>query len=346
MIEASPMWTARRTVVHAAAVVALFAPALALTDGAQADQGGPPADSFLGADGLYYRHAPAVVEGADGTLYYGEEFDSACAYGRRYSGALKRLQRLARVIERSGRRVVYTVAPNKSSVNREDLPMSSLPHGECDLVGMKAQDSALDRFRDPDFIQTRAVLERGERDGKELYWKLDTHWTTVGAGYYVKELARRLDPRLQRRQTYRAGHETILVDLSYLGILSPTYETGPARFSTTPVRVAPIRGNDPWDPTRAVDIDVGWNTRPAHRTWPGRTAILGDSFTYRALGAVMPLFRRGRFMWIGNVPEDELVSQIKRSDTVVLEVVQRYLPISVLADTGFRKALARKLHRR
>ncbi len=304
---------------------------------------GTSARAFTGLDGLIYETSPAIVPGTGGTFYFGEEMDSACAYGGVFNKRLRALGRLAKIIKRSGRGVVFTVAPNKSAVNKRDLDLNALPHGYCDLAGITAQDRALDRFKNPDFISMRRVLAEESQRGTPVYWRIDTHWTTISTSRYAQELAHRLDPRVAKMQSYRPGQQTILVDLSFLGILARTYETGQARFTTTKVKVVPTGGTPAYDPNVVLSGDHAWKTKPGKRTFPGRTALVGDSFTYRGLANLMPLFRHGRFVWIGQVSSEQIIDAIVQADTVVLEVVQRFLPVSLLVQPGFRTQLKRAL---
>ncbi len=304
---------------------------------------GTSARAFAGFDGLIYENSPAIIPGRNGTLYFGEEIDSACAYGDVFEKRLRALGRLATIIKRSGRRVVFTVAPNKSAVNKRDLDPNALPHGYCDLAGIAAQDEALDGYNNPDFISMRRVLAKESQRGSPVYWRIDTHWTTLSTSRYAEELAHRLDPRLAKVQSYRPGEQTILVDLSFLGILANTYETGEARITTTNVRVVPTAGTPAYDPDVVLSGEHAWNTKPGKRTWPGRTALVGDSFTYRGLGNLMPLFRHGHFVWIGQVFPEQVIDAMVEADTVVLQVVQRFLPNSLLVQPGFRTMLKRAL---
>ena len=68
--------------------------------------------------------------------FFGEEFDGACGYGKKFDKALRRLAKLASIITNSGRRVVYTVPPNESGVLKRELRLGDLPHGSCDKVGI------------------------------------------------------------------------------------------------------------------------------------------------------------------------------------------------------------------
>jgi hypothetical protein len=309
--------------------------------GTHARDDAPPATTFVGIDGVTYESSPQLVDGANGTVYFGEELDSSCGWGSRVTGYLKNLAKLGRVIEKSGRKVVFTVGPNKSSVNKYDLP-DSLPHGTCDSVGIAEQNHALDSFRDDTYLPLRRDLASANRAGRQVYWHIDTHWNSVGGTEFAKSLADRLDPRVGELQKYRTGQQTILVDLNFIGALNGVYETGPARRPITNVRVDPVRKSAVFDPD-VVSSRLEWRTSPAKRTVQGRTLLLGDSFTYRALGSLMPLFRHGEFIWVGNVSTEQTLESIRHADTVVLEVVQRYLPVSVLANKIFRKQVAAAL---
>ena len=306
-------------------------------DGAPTIRDGGPLTNpggFTGLDGRHYDHAPLLVNGKKGTRYYGEEFDAACGYGAKFAKAVRRLQQLARVIEQGGRRVVFTIGPNKTAVNAFDLRTKRLPHGKCDLTGIQQQNKLLDGLDDPRYLAMRAQLAKEAArspKGRDLYWPVDTHWTSLSTAKYAVALAERLSPRLAKAQSFRRGKETIQTDLSTIGLIPEQYETGPARYSTTKVDVT-LEGDE-----------YHWSTKPGRLTWPGRTLLIGDSFTYRALDAVRPLFRHARFLWIADGAMADIAATIPQSDTVVLEVVQRWLPLSPLTSRKFKRQVARAL---
>jgi hypothetical protein len=302
---------------------------------------GEVAPPYLGIDGELHDEAPVIIEGLNGTLYIGEDFDAACFWGPRFANAMRKLARLAAIIESSGRTVVFTVAPNKSGANKQDLP-AKMPHGACDRLGMAHQDNLLDRFRDPRYLGIRQLLAAGAASGRAMYWDLDTHWTTVGGTRYAQELAQRLDPRVARLQRYRNTEETILVDFNALGWMEGVTETAPTRFPRTRVRVEPTNGSPTFDPVH-VSPALEWVTRPAKRTIAGRTLLLGDSFMYRAMPSLLPLFRHGRFIWTGHESLEDTARAVRKADTVVLEVVQRYLPLSTIVSRDLRRAVAEAL---
>jgi hypothetical protein len=296
---------------------------------------------YTGVDGKTHKRSPILVRGKNPRVYYGEEFDGACGYGQQFNRGMNRLARLARVIERSGRRVVFTVAPNKSAVVKQDILKSQLPHGKCDLLGIAQQDKLLDTFDNNDYVAVRKLLaDRAAHGQQHLFWPIDTHWTRVGAQTWVDALAAHLDPELAARQTSRKGKETIETDVSFLGVIPETRETGPATYSTTPVKVV---AHPAYDSGRVVSLEHTWTSRPASRAWPGRTLLIGDSFTYRALDNLMPLFAHGRFLWYGQEGVPSISDGIVKADTVVIAIVQRWVPISPLTTTAFRREVTEAL---
>ena len=298
--------------------------------------------AFTGQNGQVYDPSPLAVNGGHGVVFYGEDFDAACAFGEEFDKGLKRIARLVDAIGDSGRRVLFSVAPNKTAVDKAALAGASLPHGKCDARGIRQQDRTLDNFRNDNWVPVRAKLARKAAIGVDEYWKVDTHWTSVGTTTWAQDVALRLSPKLAQRQSYRRETESLHVNLSFLGMPGDIVETSRGRATTTKVRVKPRPNIGVFDP-EVVSPTVGWRASPRPRTWPGRTLILGDSFAYRGLDPLMHLFRNGEFLWLGLVPAPDLVDAIANADTVVIEVVQRYVPGSILGMKSMLKEVRRAL---
>jgi alginate O-acetyltransferase complex protein AlgJ len=324
-----------------AVVLALAAPAAEAADPGHLAQPAPHARSFVGPDGTTYASAPLTVPGLDGELFYGPDFDVACGLGSRTSRNMKQVAKLARVIERSGRTVVWTVAPNKSTVRLQDLP-DPMPHGACDARGFRQERRVLDGVADHSFLPLSARLA-GFRH--QTYFKTDTHWTTVGGSIFARALAHRLEPRVARLQSYSYGTEERVGNLNFFDGIE-TAETAETAMPTTKVhvRTAGTSVDQVWSGYPQVTFDYTWNSRPARRTVPGDTLVLGDSFSMFALDSLMPLFERGRFLWRGKGPERVEFQAIKRADTVVIEVGEVLASLGAsVADPGYRKRLRRAL---
>ena len=303
----------------------------------------PSTGTFLGVDGRTYDSAPQVVDGLGAELFYGPDFDVACGIGKHYRTAMVAMTKLTRVIERSGRRAIWTVGPDKTSVLSDSLDRARLPHGGCDRRGFREQRRLLDAYDDPTFLHLRPRLAA---DSRQVYFRTDPHWTSVGGAVFAKELARTLDPRLARRQRFTLGTET------RLGLFSiwrdqDAVETLPTARPDTRVRSRTTRRSvDDFTAYPDVAIDHSWTSTPARRTWPGRTLVLGDSMALFALENLRPVFRHGRFMWVDSRTVDDLAAAVVDADTVVLEVLQAFLPLSqTLPSRAFRRAVADALRR-
>lgn len=324
-----------RTLLILLALAAILVPQLdALHVTAAAEP--PVSGRFVGADGQAYDEAPTVVEGANGQLFYGPDFDRACYLGKRVQRGMNRLTRLARAIRASGRQVVFTVAPNKTMVSKD---VSIFPHGACDVAGFKAAAKVMDAVGDPSYLPMRRRLMA---DARQVYWHTDLHWTTVGGSVFSRAVAARLDPNLAKRQRYKQTTMTGVGNLNHLRN-SEVPETVESVDSDTPVKVRATRRSPEWHGLPTFVGDYSWTSRPAHRTYPGRTALLGDSFTLYALNTLLPLFRHGRFVWLEAVPERTVLKAIQQSDTVVIEVLQLLLEDSTLTDPDFLEKVRHRL---
>jgi hypothetical protein len=56
-----------------------------------------------------------------------------------------------------------------------------------------------------------------------------------------------------------------------------------------------------------------------------------------------PIFRNGRFMWMGHVDNADVVQAIVDSDTVVLETIQLFVPVADIVTKPFRRQVKRAL---
>ena len=282
-----------------------------------------------------------VIEGRDGHLFLDLEFENLCAWkGARFEAALQRLDKLADLITRSGRRVVFTVAPGKTTIERAAVVWREVPRRRCARTGLREQLKVLDRFASPAYVPLRRAIER---DDRQTYWRTDGHWTTVGATHWTHALARHLDPRLARRQHYSFGTSTAVGYLNTIrGVSVP--ETIPTAVYDGSVRVRTAKDSvDDLGATDSYPVDHSWVSRPRAETWPGHTLLVGDSFTLLALDQLRPLFARGRYLWTGNVPEQTIADAVAESDTVVLELVQFFAAGNPLTTKSLRTLVRQAL---
>jgi hypothetical protein len=328
------MRTSRRSWTSCALLVAVLlagtVPGLARAEDAASSTG------FVGLDGQVHDPAPLIIDGIDGQLFYGPDLDLACRVGGEFVQSMTKLSRLARKIERSGRTVVFTVAPAATSIISDRVGV--FPHGRCDRRGVAAQTRVLDRYADPAYLPLRPWLSGQHR---QMYWKTDLHWTTVGGARFAKALATKLDPRLGRLQRYRYATETRVGLLNeYAGRVEP--ETVPTASPAGRVDVRDAEGSS-WSGYPEFTFRTSWVSSPKSHTWPGRTLVLGDSFAWYALENLRPIFGRGEFLWFTHAKEAEILQSIERADTVVIETYQLVTPRTPIAKAAFLRKLEKTL---
>lgn len=284
---------------------------------------------------------PRVVRGTNGYLFYGQDFVKACSSAVSYEESLNSLARLARIVQASGRRVVFTVSPNKSSVTADALPRN-IPGGSCAVRGIERQNKLLDGIQDPLFVGIRRPLSDAHKSGKQVFFRTDTHWTMLGGGMYAQALAKHLDPELAQRlrweplQHTRVGDMTKMIGLTSTETLTTATLSSGATVFPHPKAVRKGGSRPAYEPE-------SWVTRPGNGLIQGRTLLLGDSFTGAALASLRPMFAQGRFVVFGYVPERQLISEIRSADTVVIQVVERNVGGHLATRPQFQSRVAAAL---
>lgn len=325
----------------------LLASALSLTLAltlAPADAAAPKRDdgTIVGADGTSYPRSPGVVAGRKGDLFDGYTFDIICQdHAAGVKADIDRVSKLAALIAKSGRRVVVAIVPPKAVVNTANVVRGRLPHGDCDRKGLDQQRKLYDTYQDPYFIHMRAELAAAAKQ-RQLFWKTDPHWTTVGASIYTKLLADRLSPALGRIQKFKRGPDQTAVGALTQLQGGDTPETVQSLVTKSAVKVTDLPGTEPL--TTPYVANHEWRSSPAKLTWPGRTLAIGDSMAYTGIFQLRPLFRRGQFLWANN-PNATMAKAIRKADTVILEVSHLFVRVSPLGTKALRTAVRRELAR-
>ena len=296
--------------------------------------------TIRGADGQIYPSAPIAVPGADQHLFFGADFDAACTQGdRKFVRSMHALAKLARIIDESGRKAIWTLGYNKSSVMPGKLDSAALPHGECDAVGIASQSKIVRNYKDANYLPLADKLASSSRPS---YFKTDPHWSSVGGSIFAKALASRLDRKLGKRQLYTYGTELwqgMLNDLR--GIYAP--ESIMTAFPDTDVTSTTLPSSGDWAGYPSLIYDYEWKSSPARRTYPGKTLLLGDSFTMFALQNMLPLFRHGHWMWYYHCDLDDVITEIVASDTVVIQIYQMFTAGTAITEPRFFRKLRRAL---
>ncbi|HEY9472761.1 MAG TPA: hypothetical protein VIS06_02800 [Mycobacteriales bacterium] len=275
---------------------------------------------------------PRVIQGTDGWLYFGGDVSSLCQPQMSVSEVMSRLERLSTAIERSGRRFVFTVAPDKSTVWPKNLPASYLGE-DCATARRTAFWTAVRTHPPTGYFDVRGPIEAvQQRTGQSSYWKEDTHWGQYAAATYAERLAMRVDPTVFRSPPAIScgGTATRLGDLS--AILGRP-ETDTMAACQIAVGDTPITGSFPVVPgsttpdfgSAPVKIDNRYAAKVGFSGVRDRTLLLGDSFSSASRPYLFPLFEDLTLLQnqtAGQSPS-RVADAIVNSDVVAYEIVER-----------------------
>lgn len=263
---------------------------------------------------------PSVIEGRDGWLYLGADVSGACVPSRSLTDTLISLRRLRTAVEVSGRRFVLVVAPDKTTMVPEHLPL--------DYLGQDCASRARGEFwrrvvAEAGAIDLRpALADIVRRKGSPVYYPADTHWSQEGGVAMTYALAERVQPGITRTwQVAPAGSISWPDDISPLighggEHVIPTYSLAPAGQV---------------DRTRSIASDfrvpLRLTSAPAAGTVGQPVRMIADSFTQfasRYLAAAFTDITIVHPETVGAAPRaaGELLAGGK---VVVLEVAERNL---------------------
>ena len=275
---------------------------------------GPVAPQTGGEAAADERVFARVIQGEGEWLFLGADVSGPCEPLMPLEETLAGLDRFGRLMQRAGKTYVFTVAPDKSTMNPDKLPEDYVG----DDCAPQAKQAFWDRMRtDPPvgYVDLKQELARvQEQSGENLWRPSDSHWAQRGALVYAQKLAEALDPALwQTSRIAPTGPVQAQADLAaQLG--TPRKDTVPGwRLEREGVTV-----------TQERESALAATTTGAPLHEPA-TLILGDSFTQSSRPQLAPLFANARIVHpVSAVDEPAAaVSAILAADTVVLEIVER-----------------------
>lgn len=281
--------------------------------GPQHEGSGQDPSRLLGGAG-----SQRVTIGTDGWLYYAFDAEAKCSPTRPFTETVAQLNELRAAVRDSGRRFVFVIAPDKTTMVPEHLP-ADYPNKEC-------SQAVADQVWHLATEQAGALDMRGRlnatarRLGHPLYFAKGTHWNHRAAIILTRSLA----------ETVRPG-------------ITDTWTTKPARRFTSSADLPPMLGREgtrsgtiyELRPNGRIDrtvAGIGSINKPVrHRASPlqstvnAPTVVLGDSFTLasaRYLPAGFSDLTMLSYTSISSEPSP-VIKQMVGSDIVVLEMVER-----------------------
>jgi alginate O-acetyltransferase complex protein AlgJ len=289
--------------------------------------------------------APRVIQGKDDWLYLADDFSLVCEPKLSLPAVMDGLQRLRSAIEASGRKLVISVIPDKSTAVPQYLP-ERFPFKNCSEERRREFWQEIAASKVP-FVDLRGPLADAERAaGHPMYLRLNTHWNMQGAAVWSESVLAALDQTLIQGLAIPGVDEPIPSSESKF-VAGPDIEVqgdltvmlGTPQKEPTP-RIALRRkgvtvsshgvalpGNvsppiDAQTAGRPVTTEASTTAAPLY---PGHTLILGDSF-YNIFGRTLfaPFMSNLTALYVLADPA-RVTQSIIDADTVVLEVVERNL---------------------
>jgi hypothetical protein len=120
----------------------------------------------------------------------------ACQSADVVSQLVRSVGDLATIINASGRRVIFTVAPNKTTLHSDFFPDG---HGSLDCLNRYSSQlwNGLSAANINGYVDLKSALS-GEMDEtrEPLYSRKDSHWDSAGSAAAAKAMINTLQPRL------------------------------------------------------------------------------------------------------------------------------------------------------
>lgn len=278
---------------------------------------------------------PSVVVGSDGYWFYGGDEFLMCTPVFSAAQVAARLNRLATMIEASGRSFMAVAPPDKTDFASAYLP-SSFRGKQCYQDRVQATWRALQGV--PSFVDLRPALHAAEpADPYPMYLPRDTHWNGAGSAVFVRALVEHLQPGVARSFVPRTLPG--VTGPADLGIVAGTADKSTRHTVLLASPRVRVQGRP-----RALTV-VPFTT---HATGPPGTVVntptlvIGDSFALMAQPCMAGLFADLTEIYelSSRDAAGTLIDEIVKSRAVVLELVERIL-FSGQSGTLFDPFLAR-----
>ncbi|MCU1602294.1 MAG: hypothetical protein JWO22_3003 [Frankiales bacterium] len=228
-----------------------------------------------------------VLFGQGKWLFFSDDFNKACSPEIQLDQVIAGVKRLNQMLADSGRRLIITVPPDKSTVESQYLP-KAFELKQCSEIAKERRWKAIRSMGVPGYVDVRSAVEHQEKDkGKPAFLEYVTHWTQDSAVTFVEIVVKRIDPTLLEHTKVQAGQ--VYKENGDLDILANGPSPKP-KFDFQAVYivrdgVTPKLTEEPLAPQDGYTIShVTSTSAGAAALFQPRVTWIGDSFTQRALG--------------------------------------------------------------
>lgn len=266
-----------------------------------------------------------VYIGAKEWLYLREElpdyYKDGCRARNDMRELARQIYRMEKFLEQKGKRFIFIVAPNKSTIYPEYVGLSHSYSAGC----RSKYEYLLDAFKEypvKGFIRLDDTLLQAKKD-KQIYYKDDTHWNVNGAEVasikilkYLRPISWDKDlPEVEVIKEYRAG------DLANMMSINLRTKESVIKHINFPFKIDEnvLQPEDQIYPKQFKSESISGELIP-------RTIILRDSFMNLPLKIIKGSFEQlDTYWWEFHLSDPRVVEDIRASKVIVIECVERYL---------------------
>lgn len=300
-------------------------------------------DSFI--DRNIFREQPAfggsatpqVLEGEDGYLFLKDAFDAACNGHGTPESISENVRRFADIIQRSGRKIVVAIAPDKSSILTDKLPDGNA-QDECHRVHQDQLWQSLNDADIPGYVDLRSALRQEvSKTRRSLYFRQDSHWNQEGSLVGVRQVVEKFQPEIweERAITFH-GITSYTGDLEAMRGGNNLDETSNFGIQRSKITAVLSEYDAAYSPGYGRISEM---SGPVGSLIQGETLMMFDSFGMAAIEQVVPYFENLKTVHFETFNLDKWIEMIQASDNILFMCVERGMGYRLTYDMGNSKFL-------
>ncbi|HAO93750.1 MAG: hypothetical protein A2X99_01540 [Deltaproteobacteria bacterium GWB2_55_19] len=271
--------------------------------------------------------APSLHIGKDGWLYLKKDLvdfmKNSCADKEAMTRLAQDLRALEDVVEASGRRFLFFVAPNKMTIYPEYAGVEPFP--TCGKSRLDLLKEAFREFPLRNQIMADELLLDAKKS-RQVYKKNDSHWSYNGSKLVSDETLKRIapglvlfPPRIVDGVVVYTGGDLSDMTMTRLTETLQELKIDGYPYGTRVEKMPPLKYAG-WVPLKITVEDA-----PPEAVLVPRAIFFADSFMYLPLKFMQGAFERIDVVWSKTIPVPERAEELKAARIVVVEAVERDL---------------------
>ncbi len=272
-----------------------------------------------------------VVLGKDGWLYYAstmkDYFKDSCDDRFKVRVLARKLYSLERIIESLGKKFIFVIAPNKSTIYPEHVEFKR-PANSC---GKSFYDILLEAFKEypiKGFVRLDDLLIKAKQESP-VYHVRDTHWNATGATIVSEAILKKISPDkwksyypdIEFENSSRNSDLSNTLDMLFVDLREEVVAIKNIAYVSTIIE-------EQREPLQNRQLRPGYSAEPL----PGRrllpkTLIYRDSFMREPLKIIKGSFKRIDALWSSSILISKKVDyeDFMTSKIIIFEVAERDL---------------------